>query len=85
VASDSDSPRAIAAHVLLVEDLTVDDNVSNGKGAVTWCWKETASQMSKHPSSLIYGDPKQYWIKYDDAACAILEESFQVQGEQVLD
>jgi hypothetical protein len=79
-ASDYDSPCAIAAYVLLVEDFTVDDNVSNGEGAITWCWKETASQMSKHPSTSIY-DPKNCWIKYNDAACAILEESFQVQGK----
>jgi hypothetical protein len=46
----------IAAHAVLVEDVTNDDNFSNrqrGNDPVTWCWKETSSQMSGHDCTMI--------------------------------
>jgi hypothetical protein len=46
-----------------------------------WCWKETASQMSNHSPSSMYGGPAICWIKYDDVANAKLESSFQAQGQ----
>jgi hypothetical protein len=72
----------LAAHAVLVEDVTNDDNFSNrqrGDDPVTWCWKETPSQMSGHDCIAIVGDPNDCWIKYDDGATAKLERSFQLE------
>ncbi|CAJ1959374.1 unnamed protein product [Cylindrotheca closterium] len=47
---------------------------------IVWAWKETASQMSKHPASSVAGDPSECWIKYDESANATLETAFKNQG-----
>ncbi|CAJ1931381.1 unnamed protein product [Cylindrotheca closterium] len=47
---------------------------------IVWAWKETASQMSKHPASSVAGDPSECWIKYDNSSNTMLEAAFQNQG-----
>jgi hypothetical protein len=78
-----DATDVIAAHAVLVEDVTNDDHFSNrqrGDDPMTWCWKETPSQMSGHDCTAIVGDPNDCWIKYDDEATAKLERLFQLEN-----
>lgn len=80
VLPETQLPCAIAAQVLLVDDLAHDNRVSVGKGGVIWCWKETACRMSRHLPSTFHGDPAECWVLYDHAASEKLEKCFQIQG-----
>eukprot|EP00980_Cylindrotheca_fusiformis_P031075 scaffold25800_cov162-Cylindrotheca_fusiformis.AAC.1 len=47
---------------------------------VLWAWKETDSQMFKHATDHVVGDPADCWIKYEGNANLALESAFQGQG-----
>jgi hypothetical protein len=88
--SDSDTTPYLTtpttAHAVLVQDITNDksdirSDVERGSNSeVRWCWRETKSQMGKHSSTEIFGDPKECWIAYDDYSNSTLEEAFCVYG-----
>ena len=59
---------------LLPGSVAVVGNISVG---AIWCWKETKSQMDRHDSNAIVGDPAECWIKYDDKSNAIIEKAHQ--------
>jgi len=47
---------------------------------IVWAWKESPSEMSKHPAGSIVGDPSECWIKYNNSSNAMLEAAFKGQG-----
>lgn len=52
--------------------------------SVIWCWKETSADLSNYTNrpSIVYGDPKDGWIKYRRRYNTMLESAFQAEGQQ---
>jgi Glycine-rich domain-containing protein-like/WWE domain len=47
---------------------------------VIWCWRETKSQMKKHPPTEIVGHPNDCWIRFSPRDNETLEAAFQQYG-----
>ena len=80
----------VAAAAAESRDDVMEDHFMNGSpsedneedmATMVWCWKETRSQMNKHPPTSIVGDPKDCWIQYDQESKQKLEKSFRLQKE----